>query len=415
MNLSCKKNNIDVLLVVMILAMAFENFKIFNLLGAPIKITHLVFLLAILKSLFWKIAKQQFTLKSLSLLFLWCAIPLLPVYRLADTTEFFKTYMVYLIMVFFMTFSYSDYYKRFEENQKKYIYLFLWMMLIIQILGIIQFICMNFFDYFFLEGIWGSFQFHSSIFGMQSGLYRAYSIFHEPSLFGWMSTTSFAICIYVKRKNYLKRFYFYLFQLFNLIAVGVSVSASSLIMLLIIYIVSIILESKKPVNFMVNIILGLIVCGLLWRFTHIFDSLGRVNNEFSRSGTSGYERLNTPFKYVVSTLENYPLLGRGLGQEGSIDNVGVIGLYKGVNNSLFGIFVNLGLSAIIYLSYFIYYFIRKLRYSRDYLLLIIALFGIYVSTGAYIALDTFVVFVFVLFIGDLTQKNKQHLIVKRGN
>ncbi|WP_368895320.1 hypothetical protein [Priestia megaterium] len=399
-----KANKIDILIILMILGMAFENFKILNLAGAPVKITHVVFALAIIKSLFLVIRKQEVTLKNAILLLFLLVIPLIPIYRIYDTMEFFKTYIIYVIIVSFMFSSYEYYSNEFKKNHRTYIFIFLYMMLIIQVLGVIQFVCMNFFDYFFLEGFWGNFQFHNSIFGMQLGFYRAYSIFHEPSLFGWMSTTSFALCIYLKRRKYFRSLHIYLFQSFNIIAVAVSVSASSLLMLIIIYSVSILLESDKPVKFIVKLISSVLIFTILWRFSDIFDSLQRISKEVSTSGSSGYERLNTPMQYVISTLENFTFFGRGLGQEGNVDAVGTIGLYKGVNNSVFGIFVNFGLTAFLYLFGFIYYFTRKSLSDRGYLILITALFGIYVSTGAYLSLDTFVVFVFVLFIGNLYNK-----------
>ena len=111
---------------------------------------------------------------------------------------------------------------------------------------------------------------------------------------------------------------------------------------------------------------------------------------------------------MVSTFNYYPLFGRGLGQEGNVDAVGVIGLYEGVNNSIFGIFVNFGSCAFIYMLFFVNFIMNKIKNNRDYLLLIVALFGIYASTGAYLALDTFVVLIIVLFVGDLPQ-NKESI------
>ncbi|UYZ21796.1 hypothetical protein [Mesobacillus jeotgali] len=201
MEIFYKKKGSSILLILMIVAIALENLKLFNFLGAPIKLTHIVFIFAIINSLILRIEKVGFSIKQLITLIFLLIIPLLPLFRVSNTIEFLKTFLIYLIMVFFMVFSYSDYLSKFKMNYKKYIYLFLWIVLVVQTLGIVQFITMNYFGYFFLEGIWGKFQFHSSIYGMQFGLYRAYSIFHEPSLFGWVSTTSFAICIYLSRKK----------------------------------------------------------------------------------------------------------------------------------------------------------------------------------------------------------------------
>lgn len=403
MQLILKKKS-SILLIIMIIAIALENFKLINILGAPIKLTHLVFIVAIINSLYMRIVKKQFNLKHLTILLFFLILPLLPLYRVVNTTEFLKTYVIYIIMISFMSFSYLDFSKKINATYKIYIYLFLWVILLVQLLGIIQFVCMNYFGYFFLEGIWGDFQFHTSIYGMQFGMYRAYSIFHEPSFFGWISTTSFAICIYLKRKFYLINPKYYLFQCFNVIAVGVSLSASAQLILLLIYGVLLLLEMKKPVKFFLLTIISCAALFILWKFTNVFDSLERIENEINTSETSGYERLNTPVQYMIATFENYPIFGRGLGQEGNIDAVGVIGLYEGVHNSLFGIFVNLGLSAIILIVYFFQLFFKKIKNNTEYLLLILALMGIYVSTGAYLSLDTFVVLVFILLIGDLPKK-----------
>lgn len=388
----------------MIIAIALENFKLINILGAPIKLSHLLFIAAIIQALLLRKVNQQFNIKYLIIYLFYIIVPLFPLYRIVDLDEFLKTYVIYFIIISFIVFSYVDFSKKFNSNAMKYIYLFLSIILFIQLLGIIQFICMNYFGYFFLEGIWGNFQFHQSIYGMQFGLYRAYSIFHEPSLFGWMSTTSFAICIYLKRKFYVTDSKLYLFQLFNIIAVVVSVSAASLVILLLIYVIAILLDIEKPIKFFWLIVLSFITSFLLLKFTNVLESLGRIGNEFNTSGTSGYERLNTPFQYVRATFENYTIFGRGLGQEGEIDAVGVIGLYEGVHNSIFGIFVNFGLSAIVFIVYFSYFLLEKLKNNIDYLLLIAALIGIYASTGAYLSLDTFIVLVFILLIGDLPKK-----------
>ncbi len=411
MQLILKKKS-SILLIIMIIAIALENFKLINILGAPIKLTHLVFIVAIINSLYMRIVKQQFNLKHLTILLFFLILPLLPLYRVVNTTEFLKTYVIYIIMISFMSFSYLDFSKKINATYKIYIYLFLWVILLVQILGIIQFVCMNYFGYFFLDGIWGGFQFHRSIYGMQFGLYRAYSIFHEPSFFGWISTSSFAICIYLKKKFYLINPKYYLFQCCNVIAVGVSLSASALLILLLIYGISILLEMKKPIKFIVLILISFTTLLILDKFTNVFNSLERVENEINTSETSGYERINTPVQYMIATFENYPVFGRGLGQEGNIDAVGVIGLYEGVHNSLFGILVNFGLSSIILIIYFLQLFFKKIKNNMDYLLLIFALLGIYVSTGAYLSLDTFVMLVFILFIGDLPERKISRLNYK---
>lgn len=394
----------------MIVAIALENFKLINIFGAPIKLTHIVLMVAIINSLFLKIAKQQFNLKYILVLFLLLTIPLFPLYRIYDITEFFKTYVIYVIMISFMIFSYPDFLKKFKGDYSSYINIYIYISLLVQLLGIIQFVCMNFFNYFFLEGIWGNFQFHRSIYGMQFGLYRAYSIFHEPSFFGWISTTSFAICTYLKRKGLLTNSKYYFFQFSSILSVGVSVSASSLVILMLIFTVQILLEMKKPIKFFLLIIVSCITLYILAEYTNVLKSLERIKNEVHTSETSGYERLNTPLQYMMATFENYPFFGRGLGQEGNIDAVGVIGLYEGVHNSLFGIFVNFGLSAIVLIVYFFLFFFNKIRNNLDYFLLIIALIGIYVSTGAYLSLDTFVVLVFILLIGELSEKQITSLI-----
>lgn len=401
MELLYKHNKKNLIIFFMIIAIAFENFTIIQIFNAPIKLTHIVFIIGIIGSIYLRAVKKSFSLIQIMAISFFITIPIIPLYRIADTNEFLKTYVVYLIMLFFIVFAYTDLSKKFRLNYNLYIYLFLYIVVFIQILGVIQFISMNYFGYFFLEGIWGQYQFHTSIFGMQFGLYRAYSIFHEPSVFGWITTTSFAICEYLRKNLYLSTSKYLFLQLFNIIAVVVSLSASALIILLFVFGISILLEIKKPAKFFSLITLSVVFTFILWKYTVLFNSLDRVGNEINTSNSSGYERLNTPWQYLVSTIQEYPIFGRGLGQEGNIDAVGIIGLYEGVNNSLFGIFVNFGLSALFFITILLFYFFKKSRNSRDYLLLVSALFGMYISTGAYLSLDTFVILIFVLFIGDL--------------
>lgn len=399
-----QQNKINFILIFLIISIAFENLKIIQLLGAPVKITHIVFILGIISTLYIKDMNKQFTLNQIIIFIFYLIIPIIPIYRISDIQEFIKTYAIYIIMLLFIIFAYDVFLRVFQSKSQLYISIFLYLIFFIQLLGVIQFLCMNYFNYFFLEGIWGGNQFHNNIFGMQYGLYRTFSIFHEPSVFGWVSTSSFAICEYLRKNLHLNKIKYLFFQLFNLVAIAVSISASALLITIIIFSISILLEVKKPLKFISIIIMSIVVIFLFSKYTVLFNSFDRLDNEINTSNTSGYERLISPWQYLVRTLNEYPLLGRGLGQEGNIDAVGKIGLYNGVNNSLYGIFVNFGLSALFFIFILIIYAISKMRKNKSYLLLIAAVLGMYISTGAYLSLDTFVLLIIILLIGDLPKK-----------
>lgn len=399
MRINGKKINVEaVFIVLIIISLALENFKLFTIMGASFKPIQAVAAFAVVYCFLF----HAIDVKKIMWTIAFLAIPLAPLYRISDKTEFFKTYVIYAIIVVFVCFALPHLKKTFCENPKMYLSVFNTVITVLCILGIVQFILMNAFDIMFLEGIFGTFQFHFSATTIQSGFYRAYSLFHEPSYFGWVLDIALAINLIMLEKKLEPRKILFIIMLIITIILTISSSALWIMaMVLIAYLFSI-----RKIN--INMVIGaLIVVGILIVVVALIDvsfitnSMTRLFREINTENTSGYERITTPIEYIKATMQNYPLFGRGFGQEGNIDKVGTIGQYKVVNNSVFGSVVILGLTSIVYYvwlakQFFGKAFTKETRMKR--ILMFVAILGMYFSTGAFLSFDTFIFTTIIMFV-----------------
>ena len=390
MRINGKKINVEaVFIVLIIISLALENFRLFTIMGASFKPIQAIAALAVVYCFLF----HAIDVKKIMWTIAFLAIPLAPLYRISDKTEFFKTYVIYAIIVVFVCFALPHLKKTFRENPKMYLSVFNTVITVLCILGIVQFILMNAFDIMFLEGIFGTFQFHFSATTIQSGFYRAYSLFHEPSYFGWVLDTALAINLIMLEKKPEPRKILFIIMLIITIILTISSSALWIMaMVLITYLFSI-----RKIN--INMVIGaLIVVGMLIVVVALIDvsfitnSMTRLFREINTENTSGYERITTPIEYIKATMQNYPLFGRGFGQEGEIDKVGIIGRFPGVHNAVLGLIVTLGLSSIPYYIWVAKQFLGS-KYSKETrvkrIILFAAILGMYFSTGAHISFDTF--------------------------
>ncbi|MBO5379054.1 MAG: hypothetical protein J6A90_01880 [Clostridia bacterium] len=406
MNFDIKKLSAEKIFIsLIIVSLAFENFRLFTVLGASFKPIHAIAAAAIIYFFFFK----KITFKKVvgSLLFL--VIPLLPFYRINDTREFIKTYVIYAMMVLFITLVLPHLKEEFKEGFSGYYRLFNNVIVIVCVLGIVQFILMNAFGIMFLDGVFGRFQFHYNNYGQQAGFYRAYSIFHEPSYFGWVLDIALAINLVIKDDGEEKRKPFILVLLVATIIMTVSSSAIWIMaIILVIYLISIRKISVNVVLIAPIAVFAVIALLYLFDFSFITDSLNRLFSEINTENTSTFERIKSPIEYVKATMTHYPFFGRGFGQEGFVDEVGQIGQYKGVNNSIFGSFVTLGLTAIVYYAWLVMQFFGK--YGKKNIItrviLLFVLFGMYFATGAFLAFDTFIFLVIVLMFLSTIEKER---------
>ena len=382
-----------------IFCIILENFKLFTIMGAAFKPIHIFIIAAII----YNILFAKFYIKDIICGLLFLVIPVLPLYRINDLDEWFKSYFIYVLIVGFMMTSMRSFVRAFKQDHAKYIRLFLYVVAFTQILGIIQFVCMNVFDYFFLENFWGRFQFHPSQYGESNGLYRAYSLFLEPSFFAWVCNSALAVILF-SNKDGLPKKQKIMFLVITVLSTLLTLSASGLVVMLALLFVYLVIRSTNATKILASAVVALIAITLIAIFTDLLKPLERISQELANEETSGYERWITPLIYIKETLINYPIFGRGLGQEGMVDKIGIIGLYAGINNSLFGIVVWLGTTSLFYLIPAITYSIRQIKKNKLSLILIINLLGIYASTGAWCSVDTFLFLILFVAIGAISKK-----------
>ena len=187
----------------------------------------------------------------------------------------------------------------------------------------------------------------------------------------------------------------------DVVAMASSLSAAGFIVMLAIIFLFIFVRTPnlyKRIKGLFFVVLALV---LLVAFTDILKPLKRIFIELSIPGMSGYERVVTPMLYAKEALHNFPLFGRGLGQEGFVDAVGVIGRYKAVHNSIFGVIVHFGLSSLCLFIPAIVYAVKRIGENPKWVLLLINILGIYVSNGAFCSLDTFMFLVIIVAFGAI--------------
>ncbi len=386
-----------------IVCIALENVKIISIAGAALKPIHLVLALAAVYCMLIK----PVPLKHIAWGTFFLVLPVLPIYRIGDVGEWAKSYLVYAIMCLFITYAMKHFIAEFKRDTKKYVRLMLNIIVILEILGIIQFVMMNLFEVFFLRDFWGIFQFHHSQFGKSGGLYRAYSLFYEPSFFAWICNTSIATCLFFNDDTISKNRRIFNILL-SLVAVMCSLASSGIAIALVIFAVFILVRSKNPLKIIGSVLAAGIVVLLIAAFTDLLAPLNRIFTEIKTPNTSGYERLVTPIMYMKKALQYFPLFGRGLGQEGDVDPIGVIGLYPGVQNSIFGIVVWFGLSSLFFYIPAFVYCVRRLKENRRWLIVLTMIFSIYISNGAFCSPDLFMFLVLLVSIGwSLKQPDRQ--------
>lgn len=399
MRINGKKVNVEgIFIILIIISLVLENFKLFTILGASFKPVQAVSAFAVVYCFLF----HAIDVKKIMWTIVFLAIPLAPLYRINDKMEFFKTYVIYAIIVTFVCFALPHLKKTFLDNPKVYLKVFNAVMAVVAILGIVQFILMNLFGIMFLENIYGAFQFHNSSYGMESGFYRAYSLFHEPSFFGLALNIALAINLVTVGKEFSAKKIIFIIML--VIATIMTISSSAIWIMAAIFFVYFISIKKININMVFGVLIAIGVIVLIVALvdvSFIRNSMSRLFYETNNENTSAYERLVTPFDYIRATMQHYPVFGRGFGQIGNVDKVGIYGNYVGVHNGVFALFVIFGLSSIPYYLWLVRQFFgakykRESRFNR--IILFVAIFGMYFSTGSCISFDTFHFTTLVIFI-----------------
>lgn len=390
-----KKNTfMDFVIRAIIVSILFENMQIISIMGAGFKLLHLILILCILRQLITRPLK----LKALTLGIIFLLIPVLPLYRINDIVEWFKSYVIYVILVLFFVTSLEEFCHCFSQKRVTYVRFFIKTIAVSQVLGIIQFVMMNAFGVFFLKDFFGPFAFHHCQFGVSAGFYRAYSLFFEPSFFAWVCNAALAVLLYCGNNCFSTRKKNWYLGL-TLIALFSTLSSSGIIIGVCILVLNQFVFSKNAGKIFVACIGTFFVILFIWLFTDLLSPIERLFYEINTENTSGYERLITPLLYIEQTFRYFPICGRGIGQEGYVDAVGVIGRYPGIHNALLGIIACFGLTSLFFYVPAISYCVKRVSENRKWALLLVSLGGIYISTGAFIAVDTFLFLILILAVG----------------
>lgn len=397
-----ERKRVSALVLLMTLAIYWENVMVIKVAGAPFKPTHIIFIAAIIMAL--RRMKCRINKTNFYEILFFLILPILPLYRIHDVGEWFKSYVVWIIIVLYIGSAFNFWNAIFQKNRQQYIKIFVYTLVIVQILAIIQSILMNLAGIMFLAKLFGPFQFIESYISTRNGLYRAFSIFHEPSVLGWVNTTGLACVLYTKGENIFKTKFLVTFFALCIATTLVSFSASGMYFFVLIIVAYCLITSNKKASL---VLLFAMCCALpiLWNFTNVLAPMKRVFSEYNTVNSSGYERLNAPLQYAKLTLQNYPLLGRGIGQEGNIDAVGVIASAQAsvANNSFYQMIMNFGLSSIFVMLYLFAPLIKNIRNDPLYFLIFLNLIGVFIGTGAYLSLD----FLAVINVSLLFKRNNE--------
>ena len=100
-----------------ILCILLENVKIFDVMGASIKPIHVVMILSSL----YCIVFEKMYIRDISIGMLFLALPLLPLYRINDLTEWLKSYVIYALMCVFLATAMRYFIAEIQVNYKKHL------------------------------------------------------------------------------------------------------------------------------------------------------------------------------------------------------------------------------------------------------------------------------------------------------
>ena len=368
-----------------------ENFMLFSVLGAPVQPSHLVFVVAILAALVCSRLKINRRLVGVMIVLL--LLPLATFYRINDTTEFIKSYIILVLDIVFICFAVPRFIFVLSDDRvyKKFLNILVSVITAAELFGILQFVINNTTGIDIAHGIFGPFESHICLTSYKWGIYRAYSIFHEPSVFAWICSFGLAILLYKGDKITKNRTLKFCYYAINAIAMLTTLSTIGYVTYVLLVFCALIVDRKASIKKII-IGLGVLLCiYLVLRYTSAINVVSRISTELGVKDSSGYERTVVPWEYMKRTFEYYPIFGRGLGQIGNVDKVGIIGLTAGVNNSIMGIFIDFGLSAIIPISFFVGAMIKCIRRNKRSVVIVLNMLIIFFSTGAYMALSVVVV------------------------
>lgn len=372
------------------------NIKLFEV-GPAIKPAHFIVGIIILNAIL-----KKFKVNNLIVSLFYILVPLLSLSNIMSLKEFVQTFAIYIMSCFLLLIS-LQYYKDIDKaSLKKMFIIFFRAFNLTVIYGIIQFLLANIFKNTSLYNNLGVFQYHPHYDNRLYGFYRAASIYIEPSVFAWVCTTVFVILYYLRNNEIIKKEEYIFTEIMCISGVIVAISASGFLGSILIFLS--ILLTKNRSKEVVTLIVAILALSMILIFTYpeFFDFL-RLD-EIMHKGTSGYGRFGQPLLAMMETIKMYPLTGRGLGQ---------IGVYNpelqyniAIHNSLFGVFITFGMSALLYIIPIMYNTYKYILNDKNTLTLFVNIFYVFITTGSFLSLEIPVIYCLIVLAISYQQNNE---------
>ena len=121
------------------ICVVLENFMLFSVMGAPVQPSHLIFWIAILAALFGSELHVKKTNLAVALILF--ILPLVPLYRISDTMEFIKSYVIYALDIVFICFAVPEIIEVLSEPKvyDKFLRILIGVITLTELFGILQF------------------------------------------------------------------------------------------------------------------------------------------------------------------------------------------------------------------------------------------------------------------------------------
>lgn len=383
----------------LVLSIFTWNLRLFTL-GSDIKLIHLVAIfilsLACLKTAhfkdFWGVLACA-------------ALPLFSLLNVQSSGSYSTSYVMWLITIGFIFLGIPYLNRVLTTGDLKFaIRLSLYFMTAAAALGCFQFFLNNFLAFDFYN-FFGPLQAHVHYTNTILGIDRATSIFIEPSQFAWVCLffLSLMAFLFLNRVDLnLPRWR----RVFVIIAlgVGVALSAVGFVGALGLFALLLLERQGRRGRKYAYVILGFaVVFGLVFltgaaRFLRL--------DTIAIEGTSGFQRVVSPMLALLDMVEVYPLFGRGLGQQGIFD-LSLSASEEIIHNAVFGYWIVFGLlGGTLVLTFLSLAYGKNLWGGRGAVLLLFITGLMYLSTGAFIALEIPFLLTLASFAVTLVKREK---------
>ena len=297
---------------------AFSFFKIDNF---NVNVPFVLILLYLFVSLFEMFKKDKSISKlNIAIFLLFLFVLIVPfMYNNAS----FTSLLLYSFFAIFYVILFSN---STPKINTKYIRCFIFIASIINILGIIQFFSqfttIGYVDMTFGKFASTGYNTTASIYSSHGLIYRAHSIYLEPSVLSQNSAIVIILLFYLLLKNKISKGFFLVLFIGNIFALLSAISGTGIIILIIVLTLLLFKMKYKNKIFILSLyVISLLFVILITRsnellYEFFWDRLFEVNSE----GTSGNIRFIVPYRCLINSFGISPL-GVGAGNSSKIINL----------------------------------------------------------------------------------------------